>query len=55
MELDDKIHDLREDFNGELNEINTRLDNQRRVNANTRNDDDIHLRVVVRNLPEAVN
>jgi len=55
MELDDKIHDLREDFNGELNEINTRLDNQRRVNANTRNDDDRHLRVVVRNLPEAVN
>jgi len=53
-EIDDRISELRGDFDSELNDLGARLD---RVSQNVvpENGEDIRLRVVVRNLPETVN
>lgn len=53
-EIDEKIQDMRDEFNRDLNDINTRIDSERRRNTGT-TDSDRPLRVVVRNLPEAIN
>ena len=53
-EIDEKIRDMRDEFNRDLNDINTRIDSDRRRNTGT-TDSDRPLRVVVRNLPEAIN